>query len=232
MEFYLLSALFLCRISRRFNSQRDGILPAKIEEVPLVIEVSIPNGMEFYGADEPRNGRKNPFQFPTGWNSTNPLSLSNTASYRFNSQRDGILPTRGRIVDFQRKFQFPTGWNSTEIFPGTPEQRPLVSIPNGMEFYKPVIARFDWRREFQFPTGWNSTHRLVFNMFCVGGFNSQRDGILLCRLLCYIRNIFVSIPNGMEFYYRSSPYLHEMTTVSIPNGMEFYGSFYRRNKNR
>ena len=56
---------------------------------------------------------KEPFQFPTGWNSTVRALASDS---------ELLL------------FQFPTGWNSTyrEIYPPT---RGEVSIPNWMEFY-------------------------------------------------------------------------------------------------
>ena len=76
----------------------------------------------------------------------------------------------------------------------------VVSIPNGMEFYK--IFKHEWHAS--------------------DSFNSQRDGILrfisppskTCRI--------VSIPNGMEFY----AFFHKLaaikSSVSIPNGMEFY----------
>jgi len=37
--------------------------------------------MEFYGgADEPRGSGKNPFQFPTGWNSTISVRISSSSS--------------------------------------------------------------------------------------------------------------------------------------------------------
>ncbi len=118
-----------------FNSQRDGILL---------------EGVHFYYKDML-------FQFPTGWNSTNPngiktylieVSIPNGMEFydgepshqrknrSFNSQRDGILPVFASYEYSKRKFQFPTGWNSTsDQKHHTP--KPEVSIPNGMEFYKP-----------------------------------------------------------------------------------------------
>ena len=89
-----------------------------------------------------------------------PLSFCfcSIGSDRFNSQRDGILLTiSGTAALIFTWFQFPTGWNSTLL---RPNRHCLcgVSIPNGMEFYSsdPLIKK------------------LLF------GFNSQRDGILLC----------------------------------------------------
>ena len=75
-----------------FNSQRDGILPRVKFPPNFGPRVSIPNGMEFY---------------IFSYGDASPLSSS------FNSQRDGILPV-GRLV----------------IHPSM-----TVSIPNGMEFY-------------------------------------------------------------------------------------------------
>ena len=53
-------------------------------------------------------------------------------------------------------------------------------------------------------------------------FNSQRDGILLEKVLLggWV-GIMVSIPNGMEFY-EERAFLCSLVNVSIPNGMEFY----------
>ena len=98
-------------------------------------------------------------------------------------------------------FQFPTGWNSTVAVIAKIAQR-IVSIPNGMEFYRAPFAyatlqlSFNSQRDgilrqeppkgetmnlFQFPTGWNST------------LNAAKPQHYAC----------VSIPNGMEFYRHS-----------------------------
>ena len=77
--------------------------------------VSIPNGMEFYvfsGAI--RQGDHDTFQFPTGWNSTLQMIASSYSSDCFNSQRDGILHDEPLKDCFCK----------------------IVSIPNGMEFYR------------------------------------------------------------------------------------------------
>ena len=98
----------------RFNSQRDGILLIADFICTTWAEVSIPNGMEFYvrtarhrqqslSFNSQRDGilhagtatagkTRNLFQFPTGWNSTYVVFI-----------------TERRY----RGFQFPTGWNST-----------------------------------------------------------------------------------------------------------------------
>ena len=139
------------------------------------INVSIPNGMEFY--DEAHipsslvissfNSQRDGilldfsprvvvialFQFPTGWNST----------------LIRLRTTTGLGV-----FQFPTGWNSTLNTAIIETLNRFVSIPNGMEFYplKPI-------------------KRLV-----KGRFNSQRDRILLCDGTCnFVRNLF-QFPTG------------------------------------
>ena len=54
------------------------------------------------------------------------------------------------------------------------------------------------------------------------GFNSQRDGILPRFHNPRISFIFVSIPNGMEFYSQNKNKSILLQKVSIPNGMEFY----------
>ena len=121
------------------------------------------------------------------------------------------------------KFQFPTGWNSTIhgsgwIWP------PMVSIPNGMEFYK----------------------RAFTGLGALKSFNSQRDGILRSKKRLRRRELGVSIPNGMEFYrYAIQICISKLKSfnsqrdgilliflivsiriglVSIPNGMEFYAT--------
>ena len=75
-------------------------------------------------------------------------------------------------------FQFPTGWNST--------------VRDGIDQFINNV--------FQFPTGWNSTGSAAAPSEFVGGFNSQRDGILLAGRALLARENRVSIPNGMEFY--------------------------------
>ena len=97
------------------------------------------------------------FQFPTGWNSTFPEPLYIINFMSFNSQRDGILRGSLGFGAEALKFQFPTGWNSTQTKLLLQLQFLLVSIPNGMEFY---------------------ISSLLGSSSELGGFNSQRDGIL------------------------------------------------------
>ena len=114
MEFYTIRK-FPRWPAESFNSQRDGILPY-----------------------HRRRFRRTPaFQFPTGWNSTQlfkkrakfrRVSIPNGMEFYamheaggkkwagFNSQRDGILPSRAMQQYIQTyEFQFPTGWNSTFV---------------------------------------------------------------------------------------------------------------------
>jgi len=82
---------------------------------------------------------------------------------------------------------------------------PLVSIPNGMEFYSGLCSVW----------------------LCFLRFNSQRDGILqnvvkeATKML-----LLVSIPNGMEFYLSFPHQVLAFYSVSIPNGMEFYPTIF------
>ena len=164
------------------------------------VDVSIPNGMEFY----------------------NTLSWLETTKYRFNSQRDGILRFILRFPFLSIRFQFPTGWNSTKYRLHSERSEAEVSIPNGMEFYHIRLYRYRACSWFQFPTGWNSTRTLAFEVCKNVCFNSQRDGILRNRNKKSGTRTNVSIPNGMEFYLALAAAPEAIRTVSIPNGMEFY----------
>ena len=230
-------------IKKRFNSQRDGILP--FQRLPFWGERSL-------------------FQFPTGWNSTHTpdtlprldrVSIPNGMEFYSNL----AYPHHSL-----RSFQFPTGWNSTyrqqnlplldgvsipngmEFYPRSSYFMPRgrVSIPNGMEFYLEIsssskaILSFNSQRDgillilqklplsinlFQFPTGWNSTllnhrHRYCLRRFQFPtGWNSTQIQQIV------IQKDEVSIPNGMEFYFAADRIGLSKQDVSIPNGMEFYG---------
>ena len=120
-----------------FNSQRDGILPTPVAVSPILPEVSIPNGMEFY------------FE-------TTPIKLSESEC--FNSQRDGILLDDRNKDEQYEQVSIPNGMEFYyAIFRVNVRQR-RVSIPNGMEFYLKILHAFGWLCPFQFPTGWNSTN--------------------------------------------------------------------------
>ena len=107
------------------------------------------------------------------------FTATGIANDSFNSQRDGILQKQEQCNKYiQEKFQFPTGWNSTH-------------------YLSSLLKRI---RQFQFPTGWNSTPSRTLESLINVSFNSQRDGILLCKCKASLRSLRVSIPNGMEFY--------------------------------
>ena len=200
MEFYLKLEGIPKEDRAGFNSQRDGILPLKA--ILTILQIT--------------------FQFPTGWNSTENLqnmiasamvSIPNGmefyafgytdqvfAAKSFNSQRDGILH-KGIFASIKKAlFQFPTGWNSTQLIKQR-ASRFVVSIPNGMEFYRHVevryfsrALRFNSQRDGILPPV--SALRVISNF----GFNSQRDGILPKVSKKRWKTARVSIPNGMEFY--------------------------------
>ena len=188
---------FQCRATAEtcFNSQRDGILRPALAKLERIYIVSIPNGMEFYARNRKVVIRFRAFQFPTGWNSTQPRFL--------------LMPISSST------FQFPTGWNSTknrrkkrekvasfnsqrdgilQISSKRIHNEKRVSIPNGMEFY----AIYDsWDEAFPH------------------SFNSQRDGILLASGSSLVVLQRVSIPNGMEFYH-----VYESTKIK-PKSFQF-----------
>ena len=79
---------------RRFNSQRDGILPLSFRLSMLQKSVSIPNGMEFYEKNG-RNHRRSPHvSIPNGMEFYKQGFKDVGDAICFNSQRDGILPYR------------------------------------------------------------------------------------------------------------------------------------------
>ena len=136
--------------------------------------------MEFYAERKGTLQRADcTFQFPTGWNSTE----------------------RKRIqIERVREVSIPNGMEFYVLILVILLSKMDVSIPNGMEFYASFVRANPLKAAFQFPTGWNSTeakrHRnllprvsipngMEFYLFLakfeiqIGGFNSQRDGILL-----------------------------------------------------
>ena len=156
MEFYVRLSALGSAANSCFNSQRDGILLCFIHLVTGCMQVSIPNGMEFYFLQK---------------------IVRNTIFVGFNSQRDGILRYEIAISIDPREFQFPTGWNSTK----RRDQRVSnldVSIPNGMEFYQKTYITS------QYDKGFNSQRDGILRAFRMydntmkKSFNSQRDEIL------------------------------------------------------
>ena len=216
------SAAYVLTAMASFNSQRDGILQIGTSfnttviiafqfptgwnstdphRMPLTHQtsVSIPNGMEFYLA----------------------ISKVLRICLGFNSQRDGILLYRyvERLSEYL--FQFPTGWNSTLPPPSFRALLPPVSIPNGMEFYALIGFGFGGEFLFQFPTGWNSTSFLKNTTRFGESFNSQRDGILLFCFIKSFADFSFQFPTGWNSTIGSLENPVEIW-VSIPNGMEFY----------
>ena len=134
--------------------------------------------MEFYSSFLSNLGFPLGFQFPTGWNSTLGIITCPIVIFRFNSQRDGILPgaaafemsaedrfnsqrdgiLRKQIQTCKNRleFQFPTGWNSTVSTPRPlSAPRSFNSQRDGILLY--ILPSVEARVKFQFPTGWNST---------------------------------------------------------------------------
>ena len=133
MEFYRSSApIYLCVFS--FNSQRDRILrmQADIRKNAAKTRFNSQRDRILRKYKTIEKHYRKLFQFPTGWNSTNPIRLGRRIFTRFNSQRDGIL----------HGVEHPLASLSE------------VSIPNGMEFYQGTSrilrgdeARFNSQRD-------------------------------------------------------------------------------------
>ena len=149
---------------------------------------------------------------------------------------------QGTTEEQRRAFQFPTGWNSTigHLFLII---APVVSIPNGMEFYfakrsKPAkIDCFNSQRDgillyeiyknfievpFQFPTGWNSTVFLdLFSKFVdLFQFPTGWNSTHLALLKQLSPRSFNSQRDGI--LPKRQHQQARCEEVSIPNGMEFY----------
>ena len=145
---------------------------------PPVNEFQFPTGWNSTDLSKFFNSFREKFQFPTGWNSTFHAPIVYRVARSFNSQRDGILPRVGKKGRPFLSFQFPTGWNSTINSLGVSEY--FESFNSQRDGILPaVLADSGEHIAFQFPTGWNSTQ---------------------CKT-SPLRYRFVSIPNGMEFYF-------------------------------
>ena len=134
MEFYAIASASFSP-SPSFNSQRDGILLFKNPEQQKHIQFQFPTGWNSTLLHRLWAKPRWKFQFPTGWNSTQDHRLICFIPHSFNSQRDGILLICHFVLIVA----------------------PVVSIPNGMEFYGKI---------------------LTIREICEYSFNSQRDGIL------------------------------------------------------
>ena len=91
MEFYAANSGGWNFLDMRFNSQRDGILPQKwcMTSTSIICFNSQRDGILLKFKHFTSFQMK--FQFPTGWNSTNAVAISQNQRKGFNSQRDGIL---------------------------------------------------------------------------------------------------------------------------------------------
>ena len=130
-------ALLCSLVNLSFNSQRDGILLKSsiffnLSILPFqfptgwnstifiwvaltILNVSIPNGMEFYiFAYSFYKLSLDGVSIPNGMEFYEQRCLICFVKSSFNSQRDGILQFVYPLQKMQGKFQFPTGWNSTK----------------------------------------------------------------------------------------------------------------------
>ena len=135
--------------------------------------------MEFYRSIASSCSNLCPFQFPTGWNSTQIFNFFSLSIKSFNSQRDGILPGRGdRFLRHYERFQFPTGWNSTIAMMIDPEKFNVFQFPTGWNStYKPSAYRQAYKVSIPNGMEFYTMSRLAL-LIWKGSFNSQRDGIL------------------------------------------------------
>ena len=121
-----------------------------------------------------------------------------------------------------RTFQFPTGWNSTRDCWNEAKESEIVSIPNGMEFYK------NWKYPIEQKDSFNSQRDGILQIelktidIGIAGFNSQRDGILHLQAVKVDRHSSkFQFPTGWNSTYAECVKAL-LKNVSIPNGMEFY----------
>ena len=165
MEFYAGREGALMLQEQRFNSQRDGILLRRLAYFSFKFtQFQFPTGWNSTSLLVFSSSSICLFQFPTGWNSTLSYQHRHRNYWRFNSQRDGILPK----------------WCSYS------KQLWVVSIPNGMEFY----GRECWpprpRNSFNSQRDGILLYRSARTIFKKPSFNSQRDGILQDLSLRYV----------------------------------------------
>ena len=123
----------------------------------------------------------------------------------------------------RQKFQFPTGWNSTHFFIDARFDVKIVSIPNGMEFYRYFYSLFLHLACFNSQRDGILRRSRVYNDTYVWCFNSQRDGILhkLYKADSCGRLEF-QFPTGWNSTFVNHLENTSIFNVSIPNGMEFY----------
>ena len=96
MEFYRSLSIANISIGYCFNSQRDGILPFDAFVGSRKTMFQFPTGWNSTLLKTPNSAFSFWFQFPTGWNSTEVIgNIYENPEICFNSQRDGILRSRG-----------------------------------------------------------------------------------------------------------------------------------------
>ena len=99
-----------------------------------------------------------------------------------------------------------------------------VSIPNGMEFYLYSFSIFFTVLKVSIPNGMEFYYAITDIATACGGFNSQRDGILLGKVCGKIHyEVQFQFPTGWNSTLAGFV-LRAAKIVSIPNGMEFYAS--------
>ena len=232
------------RLSRCFNSQRDGILRCGNGN-SIVVNAA--------------------FQFPTGWNSTQIFIIQRLFCRAFQFPTGWNSTKLLLLLDRKRSFQFPTGWNSTKAqILDAASRASFNSQRDGILLYSlhklaVLASSFNSQRDgillasisaflvsisFQFPTGWNSTFASLSISFSRISFQFPTGWNSTYKATYRQHQKFVSIPNGMEFYtddineaqawfsFNSQrdgilPSLISFQAVrnilvSIPNGMEFY----------
>ena len=113
MEFYLLLLSVLVLLVQRFNSQRDGILPAPVSCVGFVLDGFNSQRDGILPQSNQPIGTASGFQFPTGWNFT----LRRISKSAFSP------------------VSIPNGMEFYAMSDLSVEALIAVSIPNGMEFY-------------------------------------------------------------------------------------------------
>ena len=107
-----------------------------------------------------------------------------------------FYPAPNPKPDDPGKFQFPTGWNSTVRFLEVCDGIYLFQFPTGWNSTLVKDEKGNPQEMFQFPTGWNST------------FPSYRTAY----------QFVVSIPNGMEFYFKFSMPGYGWNLFQFPTG--------------
>ena len=159
MEFYAAKPISSVKI-RRFQFPTGWNSTLLVIDTRKRIQVSIPNGMEFYKYIFKTLDDLREFQFPTGWNSTKKrffllvhiyVSIPNGMEFYKSRLRSAFYLLRVSIpngMEFYSSQQLPP-----DLLSGFNSQRDGI-LPNFSSTYYAEVA-------FQFPTGWNSTARIL-----------------------------------------------------------------------